>query len=93
MKITGTIKIEKQEVDVNEGTSQKTGRAFKIRTQEAIAQLGREVRVIRLSLANDQAPYPVGIYDVSGDLECGRYGDLELPRYLSLQPTAKGKAA
>jgi hypothetical protein len=72
----------------------KDGRPQIIREQRASLELddGYELP-FRVGLGNN-APYSVGAYDISPEcFTLGRYGDLELSRFLKLSSLDVGKAA
>lgn len=85
LKIIGQLQVKSTEVETRRGTS-KRGQSFVARSQYAFAQIGDEVRKVRLRLDEDQAPYPEGVYEVETALNVGNYGDLVVPFTLSIRP-------
>jgi len=74
--------------------SEKRGRDYVFREQEAVVELGEERRLIALSLEDDQAPYPVGQYEVlDGSFEVDRNRNLALKRRLALKPLTVAAAS
>lgn len=80
--VKDTVVHERQYAD-------KSGKQQVIREQRAALELGDGYELpFRVGLGTGPV-YPVGAYDIS--TECftlGRYGDLELSRYLKLKPLA-----
>lgn len=85
------MRIESTDVKVKEGTSAKSGKPYKIREQEALATFGRETRVVKVPLRDDQEPYTKGEYALDdSSFYVGRFGDLQVRPVLV---PVKGRAA
>ncbi|MBN6078540.1 single-stranded DNA-binding protein [Aggregatibacter actinomycetemcomitans] len=65
-------------IDERSGISQKTGKDWLIRTQEAYIDLGAQFPILlKLPLKKDQVPYAPGeYYVVRQSFKVGSYGDL-----------------
>jgi hypothetical protein len=89
------IKIKSAEVTVRDIKRARDQKQFKFREQEGFVTLGDETRRISLTLADDQAAYPMGEYEVllDGSVYVDRNGRLALGR-LALKPvlSATGNA-
>ncbi len=90
------IEIKSTALEIQSGTSQKSGKPYNIRKQTAYAHVeGEEYPVkITLSLFDDQAPHAPGFYRL-GDASymVGRFGDLQLGRLYLLPIVADQKKA
>lgn len=75
------IEIHKTDVDEFSGISNRTKQPFTIRKQEAWAVLPGEPypRLIKIPLGAQQAPYPVGKYELdSRSFEVNKFDELGL---------------
>ena len=85
------IEITSMSIDVRNGTSQRTGNAYSIRSQ--IAYLHQEgvpyPTMLKINLEENASPYQIGMYDLdSSSLVIGRYDDLQLKPVLKPIPQA-----
>lgn len=87
------INIKSSDFDTKSGTS-KRGQAYSIREQIGYAQIGDEVRKVKISLGRDQPVYPVGLYIVDdASFTTDSYDGLTLGRLvLKLAVAAQAKA-
>lgn len=96
MNTSTKISIDSDQVHLKSGTSRKTGKPFEIREQEAWLHVpGVKYPVkCRVSLADRQAAYPPGEYEVTRPLTVGQFDSLVASRDLGLVPiTAQGRTA
>lgn len=85
------MKIEIVSNDIREqsGTSQKTGKAYHIRKQQAFAHLDGQKYPIgfTLNVPNDRQPYAPGMYQIDEkSFYVDRFGALGLSQELALTP-------
>lgn len=87
--------IESEVVRTRQGKSQRTGRDYSIRTQQALFDGSRLRGPLELTLGDDQAPYPVGTYelDFEASVVLDRYGSLEFGRLLTLKEVKSNSMA
>lgn len=79
-----TIHIENAKVDVRSGVSSRTGKQYSIKEQACIVHgCGRFPQETKLTLPEDHAGYPVGVYEVTTPFMVGRFG-LQVARDLGL---------
>lgn len=83
-----TIEIfEGSNVDVKEGTSQKTNKPYKMVKQEAYVHgLGKYPVRCNIPLDDETNPYPVGHYILQSFLAVNNFLDLTISRNLKLVP-------
>jgi hypothetical protein len=88
------IEVKTEQVMVKEGTARGSGRPYKIREQAAWVDTGKAYPAeVRVRLADDQAPFPVGVYTISpGCFWVDRYGGLQVD-LAKMQPAQKPSAA
>ena len=88
------LEIKSAEIETRSIVRARDQRKFAFREQAGFVKLNDEVRKITVSLAEDQAPYPVGKYLVllEGSAYVDRNGRLALGR-LALKPLSAGMAA
>lgn len=75
------VEIESTEVIIKSGNSAKTGKPYQIREQRAYVTLpGQKYpQNIKVTLDDNSAPYPPGIYTVGPDsFFVGRFEDLQM---------------
>lgn len=80
------IQVESIDVDTKSGTSARTGKPYSIREQTAWAYLfdrsgkpNPHPTKIRITLGDDQSPYPVGMYQLAdSSFFADRFGGLTL---------------
>jgi hypothetical protein len=90
------VTVRSAEVDVKGGNSKRTGKPYSIREQTAYIEMpGKPYPVeCKLSLGDQQAPYPPGEYLLEVRAYPGRFGSLELSRDYVMHPQrAATKAA
>lgn len=95
------VEIATELVDTKSGNSQKTGKPYCIREQEAWCFFfGRDGKPlphpqrIRLTLDDDQAPYPIGTYQLDpSSLYAGKFGQVMVSARLRPMASAIQKAA
>jgi len=89
------IEILSSEVQVQSGTSTKSNKPYTIREQSAALHDSKSKypQACRWQLGRDQAPYPVGMYDIDHALSVGSYERLQLARDVVLVPVKTAKAA
>ena len=82
-------RINVKDTVVHERTLEFSGKTKIIREQRAALDLGGGYELpFRVGLGTG-AVHPVGPYDINPEsFSLGKYGDLELSRYLKLQPVA-----
>jgi Helix-destabilising protein len=92
--MTIRINIKSADFDTKSGTS-KRGQAYSIREQIGYAQIGDEVRKVKISLGRDQPVYAVGLYVVDdASFTTDSYDGLTLGRLvLKLAVQAQPKSA
>jgi len=92
------VQVETTMVDLNQGTSAKTGRPYSIREQEAwMFCYGRDGKPqpfpqkIKLTLDDDQQPYASGTYQIDpASLYVDRFGQVAIRvRLRAMVQTAK----
>jgi hypothetical protein len=67
-------------------TRARDNKQFTFREQDGFIDLGDERRKVRVSLADDQAAYAPGVYEIlDTSFGVSRFGDLEVSR-LALKP-------
>ena len=81
------VEIKNAEVVTRHPTNKRTGEVMTFREQTGWAHLGDDYpQKIQISLAPDQAPYPVGTYVLGrGSFRVGAFDRLEVGR-LELEP-------
>lgn len=80
------VQVETTVFDLKQGTSAKTGKPYSIREQEAwMYGFGRDGKQhphpqkIKLTLDDDQQPYPVGTYQIDpASLYVDRFGQVAI---------------
>jgi len=96
MIVKGIVEIFSMDVRESSGTSTRDGKAWSIRSQESFSKLGEhETRMVRIRLEDGQKAYPVGKYELLGNMRVGQYGELLAPFDIELVklPTDAPKAA
>jgi len=83
------IEILSSEVQTKSGTSTKTGKKYEIREQAAALHDTRNKypQACRWQLGRDQAPYPVGVYEIDSPYEVGSFERLQASRGVMLVPS------
>lgn len=91
MKIT----VRTEHVETRSGTSGKTGKPWTMHTQEVTAETDEFRGTMKLTLADDGKPVPLGEYDVDWDksVRIGQFGDPVFKRQLVLVSRRAAKAA
>lgn len=81
------ITFKTAEVEVKEGTSKRTGKPYRIKTQNGTAENADFRMPCRVNLGDDQAAYEPGVYEVDAAraIKVNGYGDFELVRNLPLK--------
>ena len=80
------ITIESTEVHTKTGTSQRTGKGYSIREQDAYLHTRKKYPVAcRIPLGDEQEPYAPGDYDIASPLTVGRFDSLVVNRDLGLK--------
>lgn len=76
--------IESSELNVRAGVSQRTGKPYELREQEALLRAERLAGPIRITLASNQPPYEPGEYEIDWErsLSFGRFNALEFRPFL-----------
>lgn len=89
------IEILSAEVQSKKGTSTKTGKPYEMREQAAALHdtNNRYPQAIRWQLGRDQAPYPVGMYEIDSPLAVGAFERVQLARDVKLVAVKTAKAA
>lgn len=95
------IEVTSAEVRTKSGTSARTGKPYNIREQDAYAYtVGRDgqpqkyPQKIVINLGDDQAPYPLGMYQPAAEsFYVDRFGGLSLGLVLKPLPVSAAKAA
>lgn len=85
------IEIKSAEVEVQSGTSKRTGKPYTMRRQYGMVTTPKgEVRRIEVPLGDKQDPHPPGLYRVNADesLFVNGYGRLELGRLVLVREEA-----
>ena len=83
------LKVKSAQVFERKVVSNKNGKEYKFREQEALVTLGDETRIVVVSLEQDQAPYPPGEYDLlETSFDVDRDRRLAFKRRLALKPVA-----
>jgi len=82
------VKVKDIEISVREGKSEKTGKPYKIRSQDIIVELNDEVRKLPLNLPEDASAYSPGNYTIDPIemIEIGRFG-FEFARFKEIKLT------
>lgn len=82
------VRVKSAQVQERRIKRKSDGREFLFREQPGLVSVGEETRIISVSLESDQAPYPVGEYELlDGSFYVDRNGRLQLGR-LALKPVA-----
>ena len=81
------IVIKDATVEVQKGTSKKTGNAYEMKSQSGTVVFGPDhMQPVRIPLGDNQSPYAAGDYNVAAEsFGVSNFGDLELRR-LRLEP-------
>lgn len=89
------IKITSTEVETKSGTAKKSGKPYTIHQQRATAENARFRVPVRLTLADDGQPHPVGEYEVDfeASVSINQYGDFGYERQIVLVPVKAARAA
>ena len=87
------IEIESTQVKERSGRSERTGREYNIREQQALLfKVGsRYPDKIKITLDEDARPYPVGVYELDDEsFYPSRFGSLEVrPVLVPVAPAVK----
>ena len=89
------IEIVSTEIKSKSGDSERTGKPWTIRWQDAVLHDTRKKypASCQVNLAKGQAPYAVGTYDIEGPLSVNGFDSLQMSRDLGLVPVKSAKAA
>lgn len=74
------VEVHSESVKTREGTSQRTGKEYRIREQSMFVYLNGEPypQKMVLNLGDSQRPYPPGDYDLVPEFFVGNFGDLRI---------------
>jgi hypothetical protein len=87
------IEFQSAEVFTKSGTSNRTGKAYNLREQEAFLHMGSGYPIkCRITLGQDQAPYAPGVYEMRTPLSVGKFDSLQANRDLGLVQVSKPAA-
>lgn len=90
-----TIEFDKAELNINEGTSSRSGNEYKIITQVGWLHTQGEKYPVKTAFpiqqpddGSEPKPHPVGMYqiDTNNLFEVGQFDSFEIVRYPSLVP-------
>jgi hypothetical protein len=86
-------KVIDSTVTTREGVSAKTGKPYKMRSQEIIVELNGEVRRLPITLQDNASPYSAGNYtiDILKHITVGAYG-FEFQRFANIELVAVSSA-
>jgi len=83
--------IESTSVQTKKG--EKNGRAWEMREQEALVEVGKERRLVKLTLQDGAQPYAVGAYELDAkSFTTDRYDQLTFRRLLLKPIVASARA-
>ena len=87
-------KVIDSNVTTREGLSAKTGKPYKMRSQEIVVELNGEVRRVRINLQDNASAYSPGNYtiDILKLITVGQYG-FEFQRFADIELVPVSSAA
>ena len=85
------IEVKSEEVNTKTGFAKASGKPYSIREQFAYLHVPGDAYPVKcsLQLEDEQAPYPVGLYETTNELYVGDFGRLNVSRKMQLLPQRK----